>query len=155
MMALMALVAKVAPTDTPVLIRGESGTGKELIANAIHANSPRRKRRFVAINCASIPETLLESELFGHEKGSFTGADRTKPGLMELADGGTLFLDEIGDLPLSLQAKVLRRAAGARNPACRRGAHHPRGFPPCGGDEPRPAGGHGGEGVPDRTSISG
>jgi DNA-binding NtrC family response regulator len=108
MRELMALVAKVAPTDTPVLIRGESGTGKELIANALHQSSPRRKRRFVAINCASIPETLLESELFGHEKGAFTGADKTKPGLIELADGGTLFLDEIGELPLSLQAKLLR-----------------------------------------------
>lgn len=102
------LVARVAPTDSAVLIRGESGTGKELVAKALHQMGVRRKKRFVAINCASIPENLLESELFGHEKGSFTGADRTKMGLIELANAGTLFLDEIGELPLSLQAKLLR-----------------------------------------------
>ena len=105
---MLATVAKVAPTDAPVLIRGESGTGKELIANAVHAGSPRRRKRFVAINCASIPETLIESELFGYEKGAFTGADRTKLGLIELAHEGTLFLDEIGELPLGLQSKLLR-----------------------------------------------
>ncbi len=105
---LHSLVEKVAPTDTPVLIRGESGTGKELVANAIHNRSPRARRRFVAINCASIPETLIESELFGYEKGAFTGADRPKPGLIETAHGGTLFLDEIGELPPGLQAKLLR-----------------------------------------------
>jgi DNA-binding NtrC family response regulator len=105
---LHGLVDKVAPTDTPVLIRGESGTGKELVANAIHNRSPRARRRFVAINCASIPETLLESELFGYEKGAFTGADRPKPGLIEMAHEGTLFLDEIGELPLALQSKLLR-----------------------------------------------
>ncbi len=104
----LATVAKVAPTDAPVLIWGESGTGKELIARAVHAGSPRRKKRFVAINCASIPETLIESELFGYEKGAFTGADRTKLGLMELAHEGTLFLDEIGELPVGLQTKLLR-----------------------------------------------
>lgn len=102
------MIIKVAPTSSAVLIRGESGTGKELVAKAIHRNSPRSSKRFVAINCASIPEPLLESELFGHEKGSFTGADRTKMGLIELASQGTLFLDEIGDLPLTLQAKILR-----------------------------------------------
>ncbi len=102
------LVSRVAPTDSAVLIRGESGTGKELVAKAMHQRSRRRKKRFVAINCASIPENLLESELFGHEKGAFTGADRTKMGMFELATGGTLFLDEIGELPLSLQAKLLR-----------------------------------------------
>ena len=105
---MLATVAKVAPTDAPVLIRGESGTGKELIANAVHASSPRRRGRFVAINCASIPETLIESELFGYEKGAFTGADRTKLGLIELAHEGTLFLDEIGELPPPLQSKLLR-----------------------------------------------
>ncbi|MBX7244765.1 MAG: sigma-54 dependent transcriptional regulator [Candidatus Sumerlaeaceae bacterium] len=108
MKAVAAMVAKIAPTDAAVLIRGESGTGKELVAKAIHKASPRAGKRFVAINCASIPETLLESELFGHERGSFTGADRQKLGLVELAHEGTLFLDEIGDLPLSLQAKLLR-----------------------------------------------
>lgn len=102
------LIQRVAPTDSAVLIRGESGTGKELVAKGLHQLGRRRKKRFVAINCASIPENLLESELFGHEKGSFTGADRTKMGLVELADGGTLFLDEIGELPMSLQSKLLR-----------------------------------------------
>jgi len=102
------LIAKVAPTDAPVLLRGESGTGKELAARALHRQSPRAGKPFVAINCASIPESLLESELFGYEKGAFTGAERTKMGLVEVAHGGTLFLDEIGDLPLTLQAKVLR-----------------------------------------------
>ena len=102
------MISKVAATDSAVLIRGESGTGKELVAKAIHQQSSRSKKRFVAINCAAVPENLIESELFGHEKGSFTGADRTKMGLMELAHGGSLFLDEIGELPLALQAKLLR-----------------------------------------------
>jgi len=108
MRAINDVVERVAPTDSAVLIRGESGTGKELVAKSLHQLSRRKARRFVAINCASIPENLLESELFGHEKGAFTGADRTKLGLVELAHGGTLFLDEIGELPLALQAKLLR-----------------------------------------------
>jgi DNA-binding NtrC family response regulator len=99
---------KVAPTDTPVLVQGESGTGKEIAAELIHINSARAKNPFIAINCAAVPATLLESELFGYEKGAFTGADSRKPGLFRLADGGTLFLDEIGDMPLQLQAKLLR-----------------------------------------------
>jgi DNA-binding NtrC family response regulator len=99
---------RAAGTDTTVLIEGESGTGKELFARALHALSPRNDGPFVAINCAAIPETLLETELFGHEKGAFTGAANRKPGKFELAHRGTLFLDEIGDLPLSLQAKILR-----------------------------------------------
>lgn len=102
------LIRKIAPTDSAVLIRGESGTGKELVARAIHKNSRRNDKRFVPINCASIPENLIESELFGYEKGAFTGANQTKQGLIEVAHGGTLFLDEIGDLPLTLQAKLLR-----------------------------------------------
>lgn len=101
-------IAKVARTDATVLLRGESGTGKELIARAIHFQSSRKDNPLVEINCASIPENLLESELFGHEKGSFTGAYKMKKGKFEIADGGTVFLDEIGDLPLSLQAKLLR-----------------------------------------------
>jgi two-component system, NtrC family, response regulator len=101
-------IEKVAPTSATVLILGESGTGKELLARALHALSPRNKNRFVAINCAAIPETLLESELFGYEKGAFTGAVKQTLGKIETAAGGTLFLDEIGDLPNSLQAKLLR-----------------------------------------------
>ena len=101
-------ITKVAPTDTTVLITGESGTGKELIAQAIYDNSPRRGKSFVKFNCIAIPEGLLESELFGHEKGAFTGAIARKKGKFELADGGTIFLDEIGDMPLTTQAKILR-----------------------------------------------
>ena len=99
---------RAASTDATVLLEGESGTGKELFARALHALSVRADGPFIAINCAAIPETLLETELFGHEKGAFTGASARKPGKFELAHRGTLFLDEIGDLPLSLQAKILR-----------------------------------------------
>jgi len=101
-------VEKVAPTDTTVLILGESGTGKELLARSLHGLSSHHNNRFVAINCAAIPENLLESELFGYEKGAFTGAAKQTPGKIETASGGTLFLDEIGDMPPSLQAKLLR-----------------------------------------------
>jgi DNA-binding NtrC family response regulator len=108
MQAVYRLVAKGAPTNSTVLIRGESGTGKELIARAIHYNSLRKDKPFVAVDCASLTETLLESELFGHVKGSFTGAHANKKGLFEVAEGGTLFFDEIGNIPLSTQAKLLR-----------------------------------------------
>jgi len=101
-------IQRVAPTDSTVLLQGESGTGKELFARAIHTLSPRRDRPFVAINCAAIPDTLIENELFGHEKGSFTGATARQLGKFELADSGTIFLDEIGDLGLGVQSKVLR-----------------------------------------------
>src|SRR5437868_4498425 len=101
-------IQRVAPTDSTVLLQGESGTGKELFARAIHQLSPRRDRAFVAINCAAIPDTLIENELFGHEKGSFTGASARQLGKFELADAGTIFLDEIGDLGASVQSKILR-----------------------------------------------
>ncbi len=102
------LVKKAARSEANILVVGESGTGKELIARAVHANSPRASQAFVPVDCASLPEQLLESELFGHEKGAFTGAIKTKPGLMEMAHHGTLLLDEIGDIPLGLQSKLLR-----------------------------------------------
>ncbi|MEM4407416.1 MAG: sigma-54 dependent transcriptional regulator [Candidatus Caldarchaeum sp.] len=108
MVEVMGLVRKIADTTVNVLITGESGTGKEVIAKEIHRLSRRRDKPFIPVSCAAIPETLLESELFGHEKGAFTGADHARPGRFELADGGTLFLDEIGEVPLSIQVKLLR-----------------------------------------------
>ncbi|WP_219094025.1 sigma-54 dependent transcriptional regulator [Pseudomonas sp. UMAB-40] len=105
---LRKLLSKLAPTESPVLIRGESGTGKELVARTLHRQSQRHSKPFVAINCGAIPEHLIQSELFGHEKGAFTGAHQRKVGRIEAANGGTLFLDEIGDLPLELQANLLR-----------------------------------------------
>jgi two-component system NtrC family response regulator len=108
MLRICRTIEKLAPTSATVLILGESGTGKELLARALHDLSPRRSERFVAINCAAIPETLLESELFGYEKGAFTGAAKQTLGKIETANGGSLFLDEIGDLPTALQAKLLR-----------------------------------------------
>jgi len=108
MIELLEMMERAAAYKTTVLISGESGTGKEVLARAIHAQSPRRREAFVAVNCGAIPEHLLESELFGHAKGAFTGADRARPGLFVTAHGGTLFLDEIGELPTSLQVKLLR-----------------------------------------------
>jgi two-component system response regulator GlrR len=119
----LEVVSRIAPTDSTVYIHGESGTGKELIARALHLSSGRKDKPFVAINCAALPETLLESELFGHEKGSFTGAVRTSKGLFVQAHGGTIFLDEIGDMPLSIQSKFLRVLQERR-------------FTPVGGDQP-------------------
>ncbi|HEX8951440.1 MAG TPA: sigma-54 dependent transcriptional regulator, partial [Polyangia bacterium] len=106
--AIYAVIEKVADTPSTVLITGESGTGKELIARALHAHSSRREQPFIKINCAAIPKTLMESELFGYEKGAFTGAVSSKPGRFELADDGTLFLDEIGEIPVEMQVKLLR-----------------------------------------------
>ncbi|HEY8966692.1 MAG TPA: sigma-54 dependent transcriptional regulator [Candidatus Methylacidiphilales bacterium] len=108
MQAVYKVIGQVAPTNTTVLITGESGTGKEMIARAIYQNSPRNNKLFIAINCTAIPENLLESELFGHERGSFTGAMNQRIGKFELGDGGTIFLDEIGDMPVTTQAKILR-----------------------------------------------
>lgn len=108
MQQLCSMLQKIAASSSSVLVQGESGTGKELAARAIHENSTRKNKKFVAVNCAAIPETLMEAELFGHKKGSFTGAVADRGGLFEEADGGTLFLDEIGELPLGLQSKLLR-----------------------------------------------
>jgi two-component system, NtrC family, response regulator AtoC len=126
MQALLESVQRVAGSDLPVLIQGESGTGKELVARALHRQSPRTAAPFVALNCASLPDTLLESELFGHERGAFTGAVARKPGLFELADRGTLFLDEVGDVSAAMQPKLLRaletqeyrRVGGTQNIRC-------------------------------------
>jgi Nif-specific regulatory protein len=108
MRAIYDLLAQVAPSDTTVLIRGESGTGKEMVAQAVHYSSPRADKPFIKVNCAALPETVIESELFGHEKGAFTGAIATRKGRFELADTGTIFLDEIGDLSPAMQVKLLR-----------------------------------------------
>jgi len=108
MRGLLSLIKKVSPTDSTVLILGESGTGKELVATSIHDNSEREDKPFIKLNCAAIPEELLESELFGHERGAFTGATNFKPGKFDMANGGTIFLDEIGDMPYNLQGKILR-----------------------------------------------
>ena len=108
MHAIFAVIEQVADTPSTVLITGESGTGKELVAQALHEQSSRKDGPFIKINCAAIPKTLMESELFGYEKGAFTGATSSKPGRFELADGGTLFLDEIGEIPVEMQVKLLR-----------------------------------------------
>src|SRR6185369_4646801 len=108
MRELFALLDRIASTDTSVLINGETGTGKELVAKCIHDLSPRREAPLVVVDCAALPENLLEAELFGHTKGAFTGAAQARAGAFEAADGGTVFLDEIGELPISMQPKLLR-----------------------------------------------
>src|SRR5580658_11049562 len=122
--ALLDIIGMVAAVDSAVLIQGETGTGKEVIARAIHEASYRRRNRFVALNCAAIPDTLFESELFGCEKGAFTGAVSQTIGRFQAADRGTLFLDEIGDLPLELQPKLLRCGEHHDSRRCRACAYH-------------------------------
>ena len=136
--SVLAEVERVAPTDSTVLVLGETGTGKELIARAIHNISPRCGRPFVKLNCAAIPFDLLESELFGHEKGAFTGAVAQKVGRFEMADTGTLFLDEIGDLPLALQPKLLRVLTGTRVRAAGKRPYTSHQCPSCGRHSSRP-----------------
>ena len=148
-----ASLQRAAATDTTVLLEGESGTGKELFARSLHALSPRADAPFVAINCAAIPETLLETELFGHEKGAFTGAIARKLGKFEMAHHGTLFLDEIGDLPLSLQAKILRALEETALRARRRHRDRAGRRPARGGDQPRPARRRRGAAVPRRPVL--
>jgi len=126
MRGLFGLIKKVAPTDSTVLILGESGTGKELVASSIHGNSERKDQTFIKLNCAAIPEELLESELFGHEKGAFTGATKFKPGKFDMANGGTLFLDEIGDMPFNLQ-EGFEDSSGTGILPGRRQPHHQSG----------------------------
>ncbi len=132
-------VRQVAATDATVLLTGETGTGKELFARAIHAGSRRREEPMITVNCAAIPAQLIESEFFGHEKGAFTGATRSAKGRFALADRGTIFLDEIGELPLDLQAKLLRVLAGRDVRAGGQRAHGEGGRARGGGDESRPA----------------
>ena len=150
-----ATVRKVATTEAPVLVVGESGTGKELVAQAIHRLSARKEEAFIVINCGAIPETLLESELFGHEKGAFTGAHIQRKGRIEAAQGGTLFLDEIGELSLGLQVKASSLSAGAGHRADRRKGTDPGGCPSHHRHEPRLETGDEEPGFSGRTSIFG
>ena len=137
LMQVLHQVERVAVTDTTVLILGETGTGKELIARAIHNRSTRKDRPLVKVNCAALPSTLIESELFGHEKGAFTGAFTRKVGRFELADAGTIFLDEIGELPLDLQAKLLRVLQDGEFERLGVGADHQRGCACHCGNQPQ------------------
>ena len=146
MLEVYSLIERVRDTKTTVMILGESGVGKEKVAQAIHYGSNRADKPFVAINCAALPESLIESELFGYERGAFTGAVASRKGRFELADGGTLFLDEMGDLPYMMQIKLLRVIQERSVRADRRHVDHYRGRPDHHRDEPGPGGpGAGGE----------
>ena len=143
MQEVLELAGQVAPLDTTVLVYGESGTGKEFVVRMIHDQSRRASGPFVSVNCAALTETLLESELFGHVRGAFTGAVRDKPGLFEVASNGTLFLDEIGEVAPTRPGQAAARAAGARDSACRRRANHQGQYPRRRRDQPRSARGGG------------
>ena len=155
MQKIFRTIGMVAPLKTTVLITGESGTGKELIAKALHYQSPRADKPLVTLNCAAIPENLLESELFGHERGSFTGAHARKLGQFELADQGTIFLDEIGELAAVAAGEAAARDRARRVHARRRQAQHPRRRPHHRGDQPRPRAARCARAPSARTSTTG
>ena len=151
MQQVYGLMRQAADSDISVLIRGESGTGKELVAKSLHCNSPRKEGPFLPINCAAIPETLVESELFGHERGAFTGATRQRIGAFERAKGGTIFLDEIGDMRLGPASQAVAGAAGAGDPASGRDRHHPHRRPGDRGYQQEPGGRRQGGGTSGKT----
>ncbi len=137
MQQVMVLVKQVGPTASSVLIRGESGTGKEIVARTIHELSPRHAGPYIAINCAALPETLMESEMFGHERGAFTGADRRREGCFELANGGTLLLDEIAEMKVRAAGEIAARAGGRSAAAGRRHGRRAPGCACASGDQPQ------------------
>ena len=153
MLAVFKMIETIAKTNSTVLITGESGTGKDLVARAVHYNSLRREHPFVALNCGALPETLLESELFGHMRGAFTGADTNKKGLVEVAERGTIFLDEIGEMTSDDAGEAAARAAGPPVPPARRDGGSAGRHPGDRGDEPGPAEDGGRGAVPRRPVL--